>query len=196
MSRKVEFPPDGKRVFSSPVVVVSAWQATGTIIPATYACATAQHETDFTTNEVDTEESGFVSKGIYQLSDEEAREAGMPGANLLDLAIATAVLVNRATARAKQLMGAISLVSPLPPDLLAFLTVAHNQGPAAAMKTVAAHGLNWQGYKERNGGAMLLSLLAQPNEQDEETLDAKRRWWLSVFRYGDDAITGGRNSAS
>jgi hypothetical protein len=169
MGRRVEFLPGGTRRRIEPAAVAAAWVRATTKIPPQYACGTAQHETDFTANEVDTEESGFVSKGIFQLSDEEAAEAGRPGADLLNLDQAAAVLAAVAQHRLAAIVVAAHLDgwTRLPNDVWAYLALAHNQGLGAALKTIRLHGLDWTSYKKRN------SQLA------------------AMAAYGDDCVSGG-----
>lgn len=182
MSRIIQFVPDGVRVRVSPGDVAMLWQrmalpaltvAGPLTIPPQYACGTAQHETDYTINEVDTEPSGFVSKGIFQLSDEEAQEAGDPTANMLTLPGAISVLLPIAQKRVQKLVAAAqavqgdSLANAMNGDLWAYLALAHNQGLGAALKTIGMHGLDWRAYKDRN-----------PHLAD-------------MAAYGDDCISGG-----
>lgn len=169
MSRRVEFIPDGRRVTVSPREVVDAWRAATTRIPAQFALGTAQHESDFTINEVDTEPSGFVSKGIFQLSDEEARRTGHSGDELLTLAGSVAVFAKICEQYLDQIVQWADLgEGALPPDVWPYIFIAHNQGGGACRKTIAEYGLDWAAYKERN--------------------HAKHPEWS---RYGDDVISGG-----
>ena len=168
MARTTIFVPNGTRVRSSAAEIVAAWRRHTGRIPAQFALGTAQHESNFTLNEVDTEESGFVSKGIFQLSDEEAAEAGRPKANLLALEDATEVFSVLCERRLQRLIEAADLNEDnLPADVWAYLALAHNQGLAAAHKTIRAHGLDWAAYKRRNPQL------------------------AGMGRYGDDVISGG-----
>ena len=135
-----------------------------------YAFGTAQHETDFTLNEVDVEMSGFCSKGIFQLSEEEAGQAHNPGANLLDLDDSCQVLMSISAHRLDMIAQEAKLVAsnPFPPDAWAYLVIAHNQGPMAAVKTIRRYGLDWAAYKQRNA-------ITEPK----------------LLAYGDDCISGG-----
>ena len=74
------------------------------LVSAAYALGTAQHETNYALNEVDTEVSGFVSSGIFQLSEEEKGEAGLPSADLLTLEGATDVLAAIAEQRLTRIL--------------------------------------------------------------------------------------------
>lgn len=167
--RTVEFVPSGARVYASGADIVTAWRKYSSKIPAQYALGTAQHETDFTINEVDAEASGFVSKGIYQLSDEELASTGTC-CDLLTLEGSTQVLAIVAERRLVEILKAADLNpnSPAPPDARAFLAVAHNQGLSAALKSIRSHGINWSAYINRNP-----SLAG------------------SIGNYGSDCITGG-----
>lgn len=168
MSRTEAFPPDGKRRHVSPGDVAIAWRSHTSSIPAQYAVATAAHESAFTLNEVDTEESGFVSLGVFQLSREEARNAGMADADLLDLDVSCKVLASAAEKRLAAICAAAKVdPSAAPADAWFFLALAHNQGLGACLKTIAAHGLDAAGYTARN------PQLAQ------------------ACRYFNDCITGG-----
>lgn len=171
MSRTVAFPPSGTRHTATPSAVAHAWRARTAKIPAQYAVATAQHESDFTVNEVDTEPSGFVSKGIFQLSDEELHEAGLanPGGDLLTLEGAVDVLATIAGRRLDRILAAAKLDAPTP-DVWFYLALAHNEGMGACLKTIAAHGLDAAAWTERNKGRESLAQAA---------------------KYFNDCITGG-----
>jgi hypothetical protein len=180
--RTQKYPPDGKRVIAFAQDVVDVWfqfADPDVPIPAQYALGTAQHESSFTLNEVDQEDSGYVSKGIYQLSDEEATSIGMPHADLLDLHETTAVMQKISVKRVMAIAKAAKFTSLalLPPDMWAYLFIAHNQGLAAALKSIALHGLNWEAYKARN-------IRAADNPD-------KLKFWTKVASYGDDVISGG-----
>jgi hypothetical protein len=168
-ARRVElFVPDGTRVIALPRDVVDMWRAYTDLIPAQHALGTAQHESGFTLNEVDTEVSGYVSKGIYQLSDGEAQAVGFDRANLLELEDATIVFSALCEKRLKALVVALNLdLADLPRDIWAYLAIAHNQGLQAALKTTRLHGLDWAAYKQRNPQLRGIAV------------------------YGDDVISGG-----
>jgi len=147
---------------------VTVWRGHTSLIPAQYALGTAQHESNFTLNEVDTEVSGYVSKGIFQLADGEAAEVGFAGANLLELEDSTVVFAALCEKRLKVLVAAVALnMSALPRDIWAYLAMAHNEGLQAALGTLRQHGLDWAAYKARNPSL------------------------TSMAVYGDDAISGG-----
>ena len=143
MPRTVEFPPDGSRILASPREIVNAWRAATTRIPAKFALGTAQHESNFTINEVDTEESDVVTIGIYQLSAEEAAQSDNPNADLTTLADSTSVFATLCERRVDQIITWAALAaSLLPSDVWAYLYIAHNQGAAAcrrAEREIASH---------------------------------------------------------
>jgi len=151
--------PDGRRTTSRrtgarlipPLQVAElAWAAT-TRIHAKFFVATAERESGFATNEVDTEPNGFVSEGLYQLSAEEADDIGMHDADLLDPVISTRVFARLQERRLSAIIRA-AIGPPIlrEPDVWAYLGLAHNQGLSAALKTIKTYGLNWDAYKERN----------------------------------------------
>jgi hypothetical protein len=190
MSRKVEFVVNGKLVRArtradierlavrvSPAEVVSAWRTTGTRIPAQFATAMAEREANYAVNEIDTEPSGYVSTGIFQLSDNEARAVGKMRVNLVTLAGSVAVFVPLMEGFLARLIAAAKLPAgePLPPDIWAYLGLAHNEGMGraetgkGALGTIARYGMDWAAYKRRNPAARIVS-----------------------GGYGDTMITGGR----
>lgn len=137
-----------------------------TDIPPRFFVGTAQHETNFAINEIDTEPNGFVTEGIYQISREEATEVGMPKADLLDLDVATVVFTRLMEKRLSRILS--KTTHPVKEDVWAYLAIAHNQGLGAALKTIEAHGLDWAAYKKRNPKVRIVS-----------------------SGYGDNVITGG-----
>ena len=120
--------------------------------PWIYYLGTAQHETNLATNERDTEPNGFQSWGLYQISLAEAASVGLPGVDLLDPVQATQVMARLTHRRRDRLRLAAKLaVSDAdPPDLWSYVAIAHNQGEAAAVKTIERFGMNWMEYKRRN----------------------------------------------
>jgi hypothetical protein len=169
--RKEEFLPDGKRKQVSSDDVRKEWESINTDIPSSYAIATGKHESNNTLNEKDTEGSGFVSKGIYQISDEEEKDAGFSKDDAYDLVKATGILSNLANKRWKVLKAAGEKAKKdgkpyVEDDLPAYLVIAHNQGEGAAEKTIAAYGVDWKAYKKRNKGG----------------------YFDKLASYGDDAI--------
>lgn len=168
MKRTEVFVPNGQRILVAPADIVAAWRRYAQRIPAKFALGTAQHESNFTLNEIDTEMSDYVSKGVYQLSDGEAAEAGFQHANLLELEDATRVFCILCERRLKRIINVARLAEEsLPVDVWAYLALAHNQGLSAALKTIELHGLNWAAYKLRNPQL------------------------AGMGRYGDDVISGG-----
>jgi hypothetical protein len=183
MGRVVTFEPDGQRKIVAAADVVAAWRRHSTLVPASYALGTAQHETDFTLNERDVEESGYVSLGLYQVGAEEMAQVGMPLAthDPFDLEIITLVMVDLAEVRLRRIADAawrggwatlVSNPGSVNPDVWAYLALAHNQGLGACLKTIAAHGLDWAAYKARN-----------PQLED-------------MAAYGDDCVSGGAQRAA
>lgn len=172
--RKVEFIPDGKRRCIEPAMLIEAWRAVTFSIPAQYVLGTAEHESDLTLNEIDTEESGFVSRGIFQVSDEECYEVGA-GCEVdpLDLSNSCYILVALCERRLDKLIAEASLrpTGPWPPDIWAYLAIAHNQGLSAACKSIRRFGLNWSRYKQRNS--------------------PQGAYFARMAAYGDDVISGG-----
>jgi hypothetical protein len=145
---------DAELVFASSVA--QAVRDIGSVVPETYFMGTAQHESNYATNERDTEETGFQSWGIYQVSVEEAHDVGMAGADLLDLKQATQVMVRLAEARRHALRAAARIGGPDPPDVCAYLAIAHNQGLHAALVSIQHYGLDWQAYRRRNPAARIV----------------------------------------
>lgn len=185
MPRKVEY-VGGRRIDVSPVAVIAAWRAATSLIPAEYACGTAQHESDFCENEIDTEESGFVSKGIFQIADSEVIEARawldgqgrdasqLDGADLCTLEGATKVLAALAEKRLRAICEAakIDFASPLP-DVLFYLGIAHNEGLGAAIKSIGKHGLDAAAWTRRNADN---PSLAQAARYFSDCMTGGSRW--------------------
>lgn len=148
----------------SPAYIAGLILQISTPIPVAYVIGTADHESTFATNEIDTEPSGFISKGLYQISDDEATDVGMKGADLLDPVVATQVFVKLQEHR----LAALDKAAPNAkvPDKWAYLAIGHNQGTSAMLKTIANYGLDWMAYKGRNPTSKILA-------------------------YGDDVISGG-----
>lgn len=169
--RSEKFLPDGKRLLVTPSDIAAAWRQATSKIPAQYAVGTALHETSYTLNEVDTEDSGFVSKGIFQLSDEEAKQAGLPQADLLSLAEATAVFAKISEARLATLSlhAKVDPAAP-PPDIWGYLAIAHNAGLSTATRSIDEHGMRWAAFCARN---------------------AATDWGKKIAAYGSDCISGG-----
>lgn len=192
--RKVEY-KGGTIVRATFAEVAEAWRARSAV-DVRYALGTAEHETNFAVNEVDTEESGFQSFGIYQVSLEEIGQAGPAAAGVDVNGLATLVGCTQVMAAiTTHRVGLITAAAPREAqgdDLRAYLSIAHNQGLGACLKTIEAHGLDWAAYKDRNRrGALDEVSAAAPGTSDELRAKAKYKWWCSVFAYGDDCISGG-----
>jgi hypothetical protein len=194
--------PDGSQVADGPGVratvtpraVAKAWLRETRVIPPQFAVGTALHESSYTLNEIDLPTAGskdHTTGGIFQLDVAtfvpinigDAAAVGMPDKNIYDLADACAVFAALSERRLRRILDAADLwladhqYGPLdhfnpPPDVWAYLALAHNQGLGACLKTIAAYGLDWADYKRRN-----------------PTVN------ISMVRngriYGDDAIGGG-----
>jgi hypothetical protein len=177
-TRTVQFLPDGARIRCAPAEVIVEWNARSAI-DARYALGTAQHEADLTVNEVDTEPSGYISKGVYQLSDGEASDAGFPGADLLSLDASTKVFVELSARRLRAILAAWMTLAPklnglspdgIPDDARAYLAVAHNAGLSTATKSITHYGMDWAAFVTRNAGT---------------------DWGRKIARYGSDCVSGG-----
>lgn len=201
MGRTVEFLPDGQRIFVSPQDLVDCWRQYAPDIPAQYALGTGSHESSLTLNEKDTEISGFISMGVYQISSDEITEAGFDPTTLDPYSLdgCTKVFAKKSSSRTSALIKVANLAEPYPVDLWSYLFLAHNQGLGAAIKSIQLHGLNWSDYKIRNTHAAWIAL-NQAREHDDGSPAAtaavneaatKLKWWQSVCAYGDDVISGG-----
>ena len=189
--RTVEFIPSGSRILATPQQVYDTWKTHSSWNPR-YALGTGTHETDLTTNEKDTEDSGFVSMGLYQVSKDEMTHVGMPEANPYDLDECTIVFAKLTDERAQAIMRKTGVYPPsLTPDFNAYLYIAHNQGLAACLKTIALHGLDWARYKQRNMDAAQQALDGAQSAEDVAAATTKIGFWRKVCAYGDDCITGG-----
>lgn len=202
MPRKVEFIGNGGKPLSAAPADIVACVMRHTSLDPRYFLGTAQHEpVDFATNEVDTEESGYVSSGLWQLGVEESTSVGMHDADLLDLEESTIVFCKVTEKRATTIEQAVQrpLVITKVRQLNAYLMIAHNQGLAACLKTIKLHGLDWAGYKMRNLQAAAMAVeaankVAWVGSSSKVALDAatvKLAWWKNVASYGDDCISGG-----
>jgi hypothetical protein len=189
MGRTVEYVlADGSRsssrgaaVLADPAVVVATWRKFSRR-SARYALGTAQHEADLATNEIDTEPDGKVTTGVYQLDTTEKLSALMPLADLTSLDDSTQVFATVSEARWTAICTTAGVDrDAAPPDVNAYMTIAHNQGLGACLRSIAAHGLDWEGYKARNIAEARAGATKMPLE-----------WWLKVAAYGDDAISGGK----
>ena len=161
MSRTESFPPDGKRVRAEPKYIIAFWRRYTARVPAKYALATADHESSLTLNEVDVEPNGFVSRGIYQLSDEECQhiqrlmeasaQACMPRLDPMKLDDASRIMACLAEEHLEAIMTCAGLVeSSLPGDVWYYCAMAHNMGVSAALRSIREHGLDAAAWTKRN----------------------------------------------
>lgn len=140
-------------------------------IPTGFFTQTAKRESAFRYNEEDFDYNtdGSLrehSKGLYQISDDEAAAVGMAGADLDDPDVASAVfqlLMERnlglrpsllhgqeSIADACQAFGTpIDLANP-PPDVWFYLALSHNMGLPSTTKSIRTYGLNAQAWIDRN----------------------------------------------
>ncbi len=158
------------------------------LIPPQYFVATAEHESGFCTNEIDTEPTTKQSFGLYQVDDGEAADVGEPSADLLDPVICTRVF---ARLQERRLARLIDEFGRREPDIYAYLGLAHNEGLGAAQKTLRRYGMDWAEYKRRNAtNAALMRSKAITHDQDdaaEKETERVRR----ISAYGDAMISGG-----
>ena len=158
-----------KAILVEPKEVIRVASLLPSSISMRFLIGSAQHETNFALNEVDTEETGFQTFGLFQLSKDEAKEMGNPNADLLDLYTSVRIFCRLMEKRLESIIKAANLIAPYPNDIWAYLALCHNQGKAACLKTIKNYGLNWEAYKNRNPKLRIVS-----------------------SRYGDDCITGGK----
>lgn len=156
-------------------VIGAALLAASTRIRLQFFVGAADHESGFAINERDTEESGFQTWGIFQLSRDEAREVGEPNADLLDLVTSVHVFSALMTRRLDAIVAAAKLdpklsAEALPRSVWAYLAIAHNMGLASALKSIGLYGMDWDAYKGRPGNDKLR---------------------IVSSGYGDDVISGG-----
>jgi hypothetical protein len=199
MGRELFIRDDGRRVADGPGVrnrvtpraIAKAWLRETRIVPPQFSVGTALHETNYTANELDIEPNGHTTGGLFMLDVPtlsppiigDAIAVGMPEKNIYDLADACAVFAALSERRLRRILDATDLwladhgFGPVdhdnpPPDVWAYLALAHNQGLGACLKTIATYGMNWEDYKRRNPSVN-----------------------ISMVRngriYGDDAISGG-----
>lgn len=206
MNRKVEFLPDGKRKLALPEDIVRVWKRHSDRDPR-FALGTSDHESSLTLNEKDTEPSGFVSMGIYQISEDEMRHVGMPEADPYDLEDCTIVFAKLTEEREVAICRALPPIRPTDSNyyeamtrrtvsMPAYLFIAHNQGLAACLKSIRTWGMNWESYKSRNEDEAKKALAAAQESGDKDRIKAaqdKLKWWYDVFAYGNDVISGGRH---
>lgn len=189
--------------------VAEACRKAGATLPLGYYVYTAQHESNFAVNERDTEPSGFMSYGVFQLSMEEARSVKKSGANLLDLDVAARVLVLIAENRRVFIRGILKLrnADPDPKDMAAYVAICHNAGENdGTFKNLPKYGLDFTVWKERNGKeskerlaralVSLSNLMDAKASQDKieaataELAKAKSyaKWVVSMSAYGTDCL--------
>lgn len=197
--RKVEYIGNGGKPLSVAPADIVACVMRHTSLDPRYFLGTAQHETSFAANEVDTEDSGYVSSGLWQLGVEEATSVGMHDADLLDLEESTIVFCKvtekRMSTIFQMVQASLAARWPTQSGLNAYLMIAHNQGLAACLKTIKLHGLDWAGYKMRNLQAAQMEVdtatgLGTASQRYKDAV-IKLAWWKNVAAYGDDCISGG-----
>lgn len=188
-------PPTGNRAYAMRVTgqqtynaVVAAQAKLGLAnIDPRYYVGTCFHEAGCS-NEWDTEKatqsdpSGFVSVGAYQIGDEEARRFGFKLEDMLDFEKATECMVHLAEANLASLHYFINqlkcnvVADYTDPSgtvwkdgaIRAYLAIGHNKGMGMIRNTLANYGLNWPAYRSRN-----------PTDD------------IVAHGYGEDVITGG-----
>ena len=152
--------------------VAASWARTSDL-PVSYALGTAAHESAMAINEDDVEPSGFQSRGIFQLSKEEAQSAGVGWDELLTLDGSVRCLAAISATRMKQIARAAGFDASDPPsDALGYLAVGHNAGMKTALDSIRNYGMDWEVFKYRNRGT---------------------DWGQRIARYGDDCINSGGN---
>lgn len=169
--------------------VIAAQKANGLDeIEPRYFVATCFHEAGCS-NEWDTEiaspscTDGFVSVGAYQIGKEEAARYSYQLSDMLDFAKATDCMIRLAHDNLSYIQHYVSQFPNANTNLdytdehgvfwkdgalRAYLAICHNKGAGYTRKTIAAYGLNWPAYKQRN-------------PQDN----------IVAHGYGEDCVTGG-----
>lgn len=189
---------EGTRHTCSAEDVVRAWIASTSIIPAYVAVGMAERESSFTLNEEDTEDSGYVSTGIFQLGDDTRRQAvkrGLVSATWADFTKLDdsckvlsctleenlqAILVAAVDAFSRGLGKNPTDENGQPiPDVWAYVAVSHNiglgsksndnAGGAGVLPGIVHYGLSWPDA----------FVTAHPSMQDRQV------------RYGNTAMSGG-----
>ena len=154
-----------------------------------YFVGTAEKETNFAANEIDTEDSGFVSKGLYQISEEENRAAnGVRTVELLDPIQSTATFYRLTLARFKRCQAAGFIRFP---DIYAYLGICHNEGDGAGPRSISKWGCDWLAYKIRNMEAAELAVRVASNDIERELAQKEMRRVIKISAYGDACISGG-----
>ncbi len=167
MGRTTEY-VGGPKQTASRAEVVAAWEAVTGIVPSSYALGTAEHESNFAINELDTEESGFQSKGIFQISDEEAA-----GEDPYTLEGSCSAFARISETRYSALLAAGAAY----PDILGFLAIAHNRGLSVAVRCVTDNGGSWDTFKQ--------------NDKYPLNWHGGLKQVLKTIRYGEDCMSGG-----
>lgn len=182
----------GARKFVPIADIIVLARKHSSVIPAQYFVATAQHESSFTTNEVDYEPPDadghiYISKGLFQISDKEAASVGMHGADLLDPDISTHVFAKLQESRLAILRNHIPSAAVNFPGLWGYLAVAHNEGLGTykmngrgALGTIYTHGMVW-------GDVTVPAAKDHP-----DTYRYRNHARGGIVAYGDDCITGGK----
>jgi hypothetical protein len=177
--------------------VRDAARAASSLIPAQYFVATADHESNLAINERDTEPNGYVSKGIFQIGDEEISQVhGWPcdPYTLGDAMRIFAALQEKRLLVLEQLVNGPASSIADPTHIWAYLSIAHNQGIEAAEQTIRRYGVDWVAYQSRNLTQAQTELAMAKRTGDKTLIDeatGKLAWWHKVFAYGNDCITGG-----
>ncbi len=158
--------------------IVAAWKMWNRLIPAQFALGSAFHETGYAVNERDVadQSDGTDSDGLFQISRQEAVDAGMGQADLFNLTGAVTVFRVLMEEKYYKILRAakLNIGAMVPPDVWAYLSMAHNQGIGAVIETINKHGLHWDAYRQRNQG------IKRPGFDG-----------AAICRYGDDCIFGG-----
>lgn len=170
---------------TTPKAIAQAWLRWTREIPPQFAVGTALHESSYTVNEHDVEPNGHETGGVFQLDVPsfssssgiivgDANAAGMLEKDVYTLDDACAIFASRCSSYLRRIISAAKLdAGNLPPDVWAYVAIAHNQGIGAALKSIQQYGLDWSAYKARNAG--------QVNIATDRGNGV----------YGDDVITGG-----
>lgn len=152
-----------------------------------YYVGTAMHEAGCT-NEWDTEKAtassprGFVSVGLYQIGEDEAKAWGFTLEDMLDLYKSSLCFVKMAEQHRTAIRQLLRLGSSQPDPAFtgadgvvyeggmvrAYLALYHNMGGGACAATLSRYGADWAGFMARN-----------PTNN------------LVAHHYGIDCITGG-----
>jgi hypothetical protein len=187
--------------------IAQAWLACTRTIPPQFAVGTALHESSYTLNELDVEPNGHRTGGIFQLdvatvnplNKGDAARVGMFEKSVYVLDDACAIFAALCEVYhlpriydAVDAYNAANGLAPInrdnpPPDVWAYLAIAHNQGlgpgdtgTKGALGTILNHGLDWAAYKARNANETAgWARIGQPRSDGAV--------------YGDDVITGGRD---